>query len=90
MENGIKQLKLDLYSDRNSCHAFLANQFRVLLSSLAYILLTELRLRNLQKTSLAKASLFVDVPAYRAQKNPVLFIFPEIFIRFLQILKFMQ
>ena len=55
MENGIKQLKLDLYSDRNSCHAFLANQFRVLLSSLAYILLTELRLGNLQKTSLAKA-----------------------------------
>ena len=29
MENGIKQLKLDLSSDRNSCSKFLANQFRL-------------------------------------------------------------
>ena len=55
MENGIKQLKLDFYSDRNSCSDFLANQFRVLLSSMAYILLDELRRAYLSKTDLAKA-----------------------------------
>jgi hypothetical protein len=55
MENGIKQLKLDLSSDRNSCHDFLANQFRLLLSSIAYILLTDLRRLHLSKTKLAKA-----------------------------------
>ena len=55
MENGIKQLKLDFYSDRNSCSDFLANQFRVLLSSIAYILLDELRRTYLSKTDLAKA-----------------------------------
>ncbi len=55
MENGIKQLKLDLHSDRNSCHDFLANQFRLLLSSFAYILLSELRRENLSGTKLARA-----------------------------------
>ena len=55
MENGIKQLKLDFYSDRNSCQAFLANQCRLLLSSLAYILLTELKSVNGKVTTLTKA-----------------------------------
>lgn len=55
MENNIKQLKLDLHSDRNSCHDFLANYFRTLLSSISYILLTELKDAHLKKTTLAKA-----------------------------------
>jgi len=55
MENGIKQLKLDFFSDRNSCHHFLANQFRVLLSSIAYILVNELRQTHLAGTALTKA-----------------------------------
>jgi len=55
MENKIKQLKLDLHSDRNSCHDFYSNYFRVLLSSIAYILVTELKYNALKKTSLAKA-----------------------------------
>ncbi len=55
MENKIKQLKLDLHSDRNSCKGFYANYFRVLLSSLAYILLTELKTSHLKLTRLAKA-----------------------------------
>lgn len=55
MENGIKQLKLDVYSDRSSCHDFLPNQFRLLLSSLAYVLLTELRLGHCHLTTVAKA-----------------------------------
>lgn len=55
MENGIKQLKLDLFSDRNSCHEFLANQFRVLLSSLAYILMVEMQASYLSETDLKNA-----------------------------------
>jgi hypothetical protein len=55
MENNLRQLKLDLYSDCNSCHDFLANHFRVLLSSIAYILLIELKSVHLKKTNLAKA-----------------------------------
>jgi len=55
MENGIKQLKLDFYSDRNSCQDFLANQCRLLLSSVAYILLTELKSVSGKVTTLSKA-----------------------------------
>jgi hypothetical protein len=55
MENGIKQMKLDLYADRNSCHSFLANQFRVLLSAIAFALLSELRRTHLGSTQFAKA-----------------------------------
>src|SRR5258708_23855383 len=36
MENRIKEQQLGLFSDRTSCHAWWANQFRLLLSSLAY------------------------------------------------------
>lgn len=54
MENGIKQLKLDMFSDRNSCSDFLANQFRVLLSSMAYILVHELQRTYLTKTQFKK------------------------------------
>ena len=54
MENNIKQLKLDFYSDRNSCQDFGANQCRLLLSSIAYVLMTELRRSHCQATTLAK------------------------------------
>lgn len=50
MENGIKQLKLDMHSDRNSCTHFLANQFRILLSSIAYVLVSELQRAHLSAT----------------------------------------
>lgn len=43
MENRIKEQQLDLFADRTSCHSFLANQFRLLLSSAAYVLLEGLR-----------------------------------------------
>ena len=43
MENYIKDHKLALKSDRTSCHRFLANQFRLLLHSAAYVLLWALR-----------------------------------------------
>jgi len=45
-ENRIKELKNDLAMDRTSCMSFLANQFRVLLTSAAYVLMQELRLRG--------------------------------------------
>ena len=43
MENRIKEQQLDLFADRTSCHRFLANQFRLLLSSAAYVLVQALR-----------------------------------------------
>ena len=45
IENRIKELH-DLEIDRTSCSSFWANQFRVLLSAAAYVLLQELRLRT--------------------------------------------
>jgi len=55
MENRIKEQQLMLFADRTSCHDFLANQFRLLLSSFAYVLLHALRESHLAKTDLAKA-----------------------------------
>jgi hypothetical protein len=55
MENRIKEQQLGLYADRTSCHAFLANQFRVLLSAAAYVLLDTLRRTALVETELAQA-----------------------------------
>jgi hypothetical protein len=42
-ENRIKELKNDLEIDRTSCTSFLANQARVLLTAIAYVLFQELR-----------------------------------------------
>ena len=44
IENRIKELH-DLEIDRTSCTSFSANQFRVLLTAAAYVLMQELRLR---------------------------------------------
>ena len=43
MENRIKELKSHLNSDRTSCTRFIANQIRLTLSILAFILYQELR-----------------------------------------------
>ena len=53
MENRIKEQQLDLFADRTSCHRFLANQFRLLLSSAAYVLVQALRRIALSGTELA-------------------------------------
>ena len=55
MENRIKEQQLMLFADRTSCHDFLANQFRLLMSSFAYVLLHELRRSHLATTDLACA-----------------------------------
>jgi len=44
-ENRIKELKEAVGLGRTSCHAFWANQFRVLLAATAFVLMQELRLR---------------------------------------------
>ena len=55
MENRIKEQPLGLFADRTSCHSFLANQFRLLLASAAYVLIEHLRRVGLKGTELAKA-----------------------------------
>src|SRR3954451_5259217 len=54
-ENRIKEQQLDLFADRTSCHRFLANAFRLLLSSAAYVLVQALRRTALAGTELAEA-----------------------------------
>jgi hypothetical protein len=55
MENRIKEQQLGLFSDRTSCHSWWANQFRVILSAAAYVLLETIRRVGLQGTELARA-----------------------------------
>ena len=55
MENRIKEQQLGLFADRTSCHKFIANQFRLLLASAAYVLIEHLRREGLKGTELARA-----------------------------------
>jgi hypothetical protein len=55
MENRIKEQQLYLFADRTSCHDFVANQFRLLLSSAAYVLMETLRRVGLAETELSHA-----------------------------------
>ena len=55
MENRIKEQQLGLFSDRTSCHSWWANQFRLLLSSLAYTLMEAIRRLALKGTELSRA-----------------------------------
>ncbi len=55
MENRIKEQQLHLFSDRTSCHRWWANPFRMLLSSMAYVLLQTIRRVGLKGTEMAHA-----------------------------------
>ena len=55
MANRIKEPPLGLFADRTSGHGWWANQFRLLLSSFAYVLLERLRALGLAGTELARA-----------------------------------
>lgn len=55
MENRIKEQQLHLFADRTSCHQWWPNQYRVLLSALAYVLLNTIRRIALAGTELARA-----------------------------------
>ena len=54
-ENRIKEQQLDLFTDRTSCHHWWANQFRLLLATLAYTLIETIRRVGLKGTELARA-----------------------------------
>jgi len=55
MENRIKEQQLGLFADRTSCSRMIANQFRLLLSSAAYVLMQAFRRTALRGTDLARA-----------------------------------
>ena len=55
MENRIKEQQLGLFADRTSTATMRANQIRLWLSSVAYVLLHALRRLGLQGTTLARA-----------------------------------
>ena len=56
-ENRIKEAQLGLFATRTSCQYFNANQFRILLSALAYTLVERLRVLALKDTPLANAQI---------------------------------
>ena len=55
MENRIKEQQLGLFADRTSCQKWWPNQFRLLLSSIAYVLLESIRRLYLKGTQLARS-----------------------------------
>ena len=56
MENRIKEQQLDLFADRTSCHDFMTNQFRLLLSGPAYILMEHFRALQLTGAEFAETA----------------------------------
>lgn len=55
MENRIKEQQLDLFADRTSATMMAANQVRLWLSSVAYVVMNEIRRVGLEGTQLAQA-----------------------------------
>jgi hypothetical protein len=55
MENRIKEQQLGLFADRTSAHQWWPNQLRLLLSTLAYVLMEAIRRIGLEGTELARA-----------------------------------
>ena len=55
MENRIKEQQLDLFADRTSSTKWWANQYRLLLAGLAYLLLETMRRTALRGTALARS-----------------------------------
>lgn len=63
MENRIKEQQLGLFADRTSTHTLRGNQLRLWLSSIAYLILHDLRRLALAGTDLARA----QVPTIRCR-----------------------
>lgn len=55
MENRIKEQQMGLFADRTSCHHWWPNQFRLLLSSCAYVLMETLRRVGLAGSEFCRA-----------------------------------
>jgi len=86
MENRIKEQQLMLFADRTSCHDFLANRFRLFLSSCAYVLMETLRRTALCGTELAQAQcdtirlkLFKIAAVVRESVRRIEFSLPSVF-----------
>ncbi len=58
MENRIKEQQLGLFADRTSSHTMRANQLRLWLASMAYVLMQTLRRVGLRGTALEKAQVW--------------------------------
>ena len=71
MENRIKEQQLGLFSDRTSCHSWWPNQFRLLLSSCAYVLLEALRRLGLKFKELAHHVFWRNDFPFRAQVGTI-------------------
>jgi hypothetical protein len=56
MENRIKEQQLDMFADRTSTESLRANQLRLWFSTLAYLMVNQLRRVGLQGTELAQAT----------------------------------
>lgn len=59
MESRIKECQLGLFADRTSSQYWWANQFRLLLAALAYVLIERLRTLALHSTELAQAQAWI-------------------------------
>ena len=68
MENRIKEQQLGLFADRTSCSGWWANQFRLLLSSCAYVLMETIRRVGLRGTDMARAQVGA-VPGTKKQRG---------------------
>jgi hypothetical protein len=55
MENRIKEQQLSLFADRTSCATMRANQVRLSLSTVAYVVMRALRAHGLKDTAMAQA-----------------------------------
>jgi hypothetical protein len=55
--NRIKEQQLGLFADHASTHHWWSNQFRILLTSLAYVLMEGIRRLDLKGTELARAQM---------------------------------
>ena len=77
MENRIKECQLDLFADRTSCHDWWPNQFRLILSSLAYSLIEAIRRLALAGTDMARAQAgtirlkLASAAGHRSQRRPM-------------------
>lgn len=59
MENRIKEQQYGLFSDRTSCHGFRANQIRLALSAVAYVLVQHVRRVGLRGTEMERAQAWI-------------------------------
>ena len=53
--SGVLKQQLALFADRTSCHKWWPNQFRLILSSLAYTLIATIRRLGLRGATMARA-----------------------------------